>query len=931
MQWLISLIVILFFQITPIFAEEEFGVELKLSSASKRSVDAKGLLTSVFIIANSGSKEDSYILKPEIPDGWQIVSSLDPVALLPKETQAIPLTVSVPSMALAGYGYELSLSAISQQNTDLTGKATITVEVLPRAKVKIIRPQTETKVTPGQSVRFPFTILNLGNGRDSIKITATSAHGEKVDVSKEIIDIEVGGQAEITATIHVPLDVSAGTMHCLTLRAESFFLGKGVFDEAIVYSPITEKRPKAEEGLYKILPATIITHLSGFGTNRPIGPQAEFYTHGYVTDTHWVNFAYQGPYFKDRENYRGLSEEKTSLELGDNLWDAGLGDIAVNISELTSLSIFEPGARFRVHKGPASIMYFELEKKQAGFTEKLSGSKISSKIGDRSELSVNYFKGDEEKTDLSVLRSAEKKEIISVSGAHKIENLFIQGEYAGSRFDDGSGEKNDKAWWVNSKLRKEKFYIDTEYINAGPDYPGRRKDNAGHRAYLSYNLFKPLWAWAHNQKLRTNLKDDPAKSTDNTDRIELGSSLVVKELPSFSLSYQINNSKSEKAGVLLSDAEEKSVVFRSHKALGNSSVSFDSKWSDSKDDIKLTNTKTSEYTARLYERWQKTNAWVGYSYNTERDIAQSSNTVLETREVGFIYQPISKFSSSFSFSNEGVKGEKSASALSFDVNYEAWDETFFYLEGEVRSDNKDANGDWQVWLTFKRNFDLPLFFINVRGALKGSVFIDENNNGVIDKGESGISEINLLIDENKAATNKNGGFKFSSLVPGECELNIDISSIPVGLAPRIKLPYKFIAHRGKTKEIKIPLVRTCKLKGAVFEDTNKNGTMDEEEKGIPLIRIEIISDTVGLRDTFTDNKGNYSFAGVIPGKYNVKIDTRWLPDRFMVTTDEAYPLDLGQAEEKLGIDFGAVEKERPILKTYSTQSAEPSSDPEDKQ
>ncbi len=249
MQWLFSLILILFFQVTPVFAEENSGVDVLVSSDPQKTVAPKSLFTSVFTIVNTGAEEDTYALEVKAPETWQVISAVAPVSLLPKESRAIPVTIFVPSNALATGVYEIRFSAASALDPGIRAEATIAVNVLPHARVKITAPSVEAKLGPGQSMGYNFTVVNLGNGKDSFRITASSAHGEKVGLSHDIIELDVGEQIQITATIHIPLDVSPGTRHCLTVRASSILLETGIFNEAILYTQITEKRPRPE-GLY---------------------------------------------------------------------------------------------------------------------------------------------------------------------------------------------------------------------------------------------------------------------------------------------------------------------------------------------------------------------------------------------------------------------------------------------------------------------------------------------------------------------------------------------------------------------------------------------------------------------------------------------------------------------------------------------------------
>jgi len=906
-------------------AEKNEGVLVELFSAPERTVSAKGLLTSVFTVTNTGTKEDVYELKILVPPGWNVISSLAPITLSSGQSKTLTVTVFTPQTALTGVPYEISLSAISQKNPKIFSASSMKVNVLPRARIKVFGPQDkgqELNGIQGQDISYKFTVTNLGNGKDLIQINAVSAHGEKVDLSKEKLELAVGGQSEVIATIHVPLDVSPGTKHVLFFKASSALLEKGVFDEVKVYTSILERRPRKEEGMYKSLPSQATFYISGLGTGKNIGPQVHFRTYGDVTDRQWVDFNYEGPYYKDRENYRGMTEEKISLNTGARHWDAGVGDINVSMSELTVSSLSERGARFHVGEKPVGITAFSLQRKEISFTEDFQGARITSDITKDTEIAANFFKSDEDKTDPSASRAAEKKEIMSLSAAQYIKAFSVHGEYAKSKFDKGEGSKDDSAWWVNPKIRSQRINADAEYLHAGANYPGRRSDNEAYRLYLSYRLLKPFWAWVHKQKLRDNLDRDLTKNINHKDLLEVGASITAKKFPFLSLSYETNDSKSEKAAIL-SDLKEKSVVFRSETAVGiYNTLSFDSKWSQKKDPVAPQSTKTLEYTSRLYSRFQKFNTWMGYTYILENDILQNEKSSSKRKEVGLTYQPSARFYSSLSFSQEGATDQRNSNIITMDFSYHPQDYESFHLEAEQRNDAA-FNKEWQVWLAYRRDFDLPLFFIKVKGALKGVVFIDDNNNGILDKAESAASGITFKLGEDKAAANKNGVFIFPSVEPGEYGLDIDMSTLPVGLASRIPLPHTARVKRGHTEIVNIPLVRVSRVSGIVFEDINKDGIMDEGENGLALIRVALESETFKSRDTFTAQDGRFTFATVAPGEYVIRIDKEWLASRFIMTTPEEYQLEIAPSKDMPNIAFGAAEKERPIIKTYSTVPEEP--------
>jgi len=921
LRWFIvvSFIILLNLQAFQAHAEKDKSVLVELFSAPERTVSAKGLLTSVFTVTNTGSEEDVYDLDVTVPPGWGVVSSMAPIALPGNQSKTVTVTLFIPQTALTGFQYEITLSAASQKNPEISSSSSMKVNVLPRARIKISGPHDqgqELKGIPGQDISYKFTVINLGNGRDSIQISAVSAHGEKVDLSADKLDLAIGEQGEVSVTIHVPLDVSPGTKHVLFFRARSEILDKNVSEEAKVYTSILDRKLRKEEGMYKSLPSQATFYLSGLGTGKQIGPQVHLRTYGNVTDKQWVDFDYEGPYYKEKENYRGLTKEKISLNTGASRWDVGAGDINVNLSELTVSSLSERGAKFHVGKNPVDVSGFSLQRKDISFTQDFQGARISGAIAGNTELAFNYFKSEEDKTDPSADRAAEQKEIMSLSAAQYIKDFSVLGEYAKGKFDKGDGNKDDSAWWVNPRIRSSRVNLDAEYLHAGADYPGRRSDNEAYRAYLSYRLLKPLWAWIHKQKLRDNLARDLSKDLNHKDITEVGASLMTKKIPFLSLSYETNDSKSEKSEVL-SDLEEKSVVFRSETALGRyNTLSFDSKWSQTKDPVAPQSTKALEYTSRLYSRFKKINTWAGYTYITENDIIQREKSSSKRKELGMTYQPSAQFYSSASFSQEGTTGQRNSNILTLDLGYYPQDYESFHLEAEQRNDTA-FNKEWQVWLAYRRDFDLPLFFIKIKGALKGVVFIDDNNNGILDKTESAASGITFKLGEDKAVANKNGAFVFPSVHPGEYGLEIDTSSLAVGLASRIPLPHAVNVRRARTEIVNIPLVRVSRVSGIVFEDINKDGVMDDGEAGLALIRVVLESETFKPRDTFTAQDGKFTFATVAPGEYVIRVDKEWLPSRFIMTTPDEYQLEVESSKDMSRVIFGTAEKERPIVKTFS--------------
>ena len=146
MQWIFAVILTWSFFYAPalVLAENPRGPQVELSSPKNRVTAPKSLLSCVFVLTNSSRKKDIFNLKAVVPSGWQVISSLDSLKLSPRESRMVPVTVSVPSSALANDGYEVSLIAFSAAKPEFSTQASCSVTVSAHARLKVIAPQPES-------------------------------------------------------------------------------------------------------------------------------------------------------------------------------------------------------------------------------------------------------------------------------------------------------------------------------------------------------------------------------------------------------------------------------------------------------------------------------------------------------------------------------------------------------------------------------------------------------------------------------------------------------------------------------------------------------------------------------------------------------------------------------------------------------------------
>lgn len=94
------------------------------------------------------------------------------------------------------------------------------------------------------------------------------------------------------------------------------------------------------------------------------------------------------------------------------------------------------------------------------------------------------------------------------------------------------------------------------------------------------------------------------------------------------------------------------------------------------------------------------------------------------------------------------------------------------------------------------------------GAISGVVFIDQNNNGVRDRGEGGVVGVvlRLLGTDVYRTSDVDGSFEFSHLAPGEHTLVVDQRAMPDGYKVRGDATYVITARAGMAIAFEIPLI-----------------------------------------------------------------------------------------------------------------------------
>jgi len=160
------------------------------------------------------------------------------------------------------------------------------------------------------------------------------------------------------------------------------------------------------------------------------------------------------------------------------------------------------------------------------------------------------------------------------------------------------------------------------------------------------------------------------------------------------------------------------------------------------------------------------------------------------------------------------------------------------------------------------------------GAISGSVFEDLDGDGARDADEPGIdgAEVTLTdsVGTGTVANPVAGEYSFTGLAPGTYEVAVAEATIPAGMASSTALPSATALAEGSAVGgldfgYALPVI----VQGLVFEDVDRDGTVDPGEAGIAGVSVELRAvDGSVIADSSTDSDGSYRF-DTMPGDLSV--------------------------------------------------------------
>ncbi|NUN69196.1 MAG: carboxypeptidase regulatory-like domain-containing protein [Bacteroidetes bacterium] len=193
-------------------------------------------------------------------------------------------------------------------------------------------------------------------------------------------------------------------------------------------------------------------------------------------------------------------------------------------------------------------------------------------------------------------------------------------------------------------------------------------------------------------------------------------------------------------------------------------------------------------------------------------------------------------------------------------------------------------------------------------SVSGVTFVDANENGVKDAGESALANVAVSLSTGASAvSDANGAYSFSGLTAGSYTVSAaGVSGYTMSTAASVPVTISTANVTVNFGYVVIPPPPTYSISGAVYFDVNGNASRDAGELGVAGITITLNGST----SVVTDASGSYSFTGLLAGTYTV---AAVVPSTYVTTTAGSATVTLTSANA--AVSFGVLESGGPLQST----------------
>ena len=200
------------------------------------------------------------------------------------------------------------------------------------------------------------------------------------------------------------------------------------------------------------------------------------------------------------------------------------------------------------------------------------------------------------------------------------------------------------------------------------------------------------------------------------------------------------------------------------------------------------------------------------------------------------------------------------------------------------------------------------------GTVSGSVFADWNANGLPDAGEEVLEGIPVALGTvSHVTTGRDGQFSFLNVPSGVQLVRLDLHALPVDFDAPAATDITVELSRGESRRVAFGLLPLGGIHGRVYEDSNRNGTLDPGEP--PIDGAVVVLD--GGQRSELARKGQFRFEAVRAGSHQLQLLKESLPEGAAIVGEAERALSIAKTAPTFETTYlVAIEKRPEVRKVF---------------
>ena len=195
------------------------GVDVSISPTSGSAQPESDILYTV-TVANTGNAEDTFDLTPSDNAGWSLDVTPGSLTVPPFENRTTTLSVTVPSSTPYCTEDNITVTATSRENTEVSDNASCIGHAAVLRRVGVVISPVRLSAMPGGTLSYTVTVTNTGNVWDNYSLAASDTAGWSPTVSPPTMALAMGQSDNATLSVTVA-DVAPCTEDNVTVTATS--------------------------------------------------------------------------------------------------------------------------------------------------------------------------------------------------------------------------------------------------------------------------------------------------------------------------------------------------------------------------------------------------------------------------------------------------------------------------------------------------------------------------------------------------------------------------------------------------------------------------------------------------------------------------------------------------------------------------------------